>query len=291
MAYQTHAPWGTAPGSYVRDEGLLLIAEGLSASGKGPGDEGQARQRLYSCELASNVRSIPIPPRADALSNLTYLATSTQRPISESDRHTETASENAVDEDEIEDTGPSHISLRQSFAQSWQSPAANSAAVYSKVASMTPASHQQDPSHLDVAPPQPSASEHTPLLLQESVSKEQSHSDNPRQAVWEELSLLLKWSAPICVTHLLELSLVTVTVISVGHLGTLELAAASLASMTCNVVSLSFIQGAASALDTVRLQVLFATHAALTDKHAYSSALKLTPAPGRPSQACMLYAP
>lgn len=48
---------------------------------------------------------------------------------------------------------------------------------------------------------------------------------------------------PICGTHFLEYSLLVVTVISVGHIGTVELAAASLASMTSNVVALSVIQG------------------------------------------------
>lgn len=136
------------------------------------------------------------------------------------------------------------MTFRQSFAQSWQSPAANAMESYSKVAHLAPPGDIPQPGH--------ALHEQTPLL-RESVSKESLSKATPRQAIKEELTLLLKWSAPICITHLLELSLVTVTVISVGHLGTLELAAASLASMTCNVVALSFIQGAASALDTVSI--------------------------------------
>lgn len=107
---------------------------------------------------------------------------------------------------------------------------------------------------ISVAPAQDlsnSISETTPLLP-DAISKKASDGGvQGRSATTYELVLLLKYSIPICITHLLELSLVTVTVISVGHLGTLELAAASLASMTTNVVALSFIQGAASALDTV----------------------------------------
>ena len=53
-----------------------------------------------------------------------------------------------------------------------------------------------------------------------------------------ETSILLSYLLPIAGTHFLEYSLLVVTVVSVGHIGTTELAAASLASMTSNVSSL-----------------------------------------------------
>lgn len=59
---------------------------------------------------------------------------------------------------------------------------------------------------------------------------------------------------PICGTHFLEYSLLIVTVVSVGHIGTVELAASSLGSMTANVVALSVIQGFCAALDTLCTQ-------------------------------------
>jgi hypothetical protein len=56
-----------------------------------------------------------------------------------------------------------------------------------------------------------------------------------------ETSILLSYLLPIAGTHFLEYSLLVVTVVSVGHIGTTELAAASLASMTSNVSSTSLL--------------------------------------------------
>lgn len=52
-------------------------------------------------------------------------------------------------------------------------------------------------------------------------------------------------------TQLLEYSLVITSVLSIGHLGTTELAAITLGSMTASVSGFSIIQGLASALDTL----------------------------------------
>ena len=52
-------------------------------------------------------------------------------------------------------------------------------------------------------------------------------------------------------THLLEYSLVVVSVVSIGHISTTALAAISLGSMTASVSGYSVIQGLTSALDTV----------------------------------------
>ncbi|KAK4699422.1 protein disulfide-isomerase A1, partial [Phenoliferia sp. Uapishka_3] len=56
---------------------------------------------------------------------------------------------------------------------------------------------------------------------------------------------------PIAGTQFLEYSLFVVSIVTVGHLGVTELAAASLGSMTANLVSLSIIQGFSVALDTL----------------------------------------
>ena len=52
-------------------------------------------------------------------------------------------------------------------------------------------------------------------------------------------------------THVLEYSLVVVSVVSIGHISTSALAAISLGSMTASVSAFSIIQGLASALDTL----------------------------------------
>ncbi|PWN32367.1 MATE efflux family protein [Meira miltonrushii] len=66
-----------------------------------------------------------------------------------------------------------------------------------------------------------------------------------------ELTVLCRFSIPIWLCHLLELSLNVVSVFSLGHLGTNELAAASLSSMTANVTGYSILAGFISALDSI----------------------------------------
>ncbi len=68
---------------------------------------------------------------------------------------------------------------------------------------------------------------------------------------WREARVLTGYTIPIFATHLLELSLSVASVFSLGHLGTVELAAASLSSMTANVSGYSVLSGFISALDTL----------------------------------------
>lgn len=68
-----------------------------------------------------------------------------------------------------------------------------------------------------------------------------------------EAAILMGYLLPIAGTHFLEYSLLVVTVVSVGHIGTTELAAASLASMTSNVVALSVINGFCTAVSNTPL--------------------------------------
>ncbi|KAH9453472.1 hypothetical protein Pst134EA_024344 [Puccinia striiformis f. sp. tritici] len=85
------------------------------------------------------------------------------------------------------------------------------------------------------------------VALEDVDSRQTCH--NPLHEVTEEFLLLLKYAVPIIGTHLLENTLMLVSIVSVGHLGTNELAAASMANITLNCSSLSVIVGFASALD------------------------------------------
>ncbi|EGV64041.1 ethionine resistance protein [Yamadazyma tenuis] len=73
----------------------------------------------------------------------------------------------------------------------------------------------------------------------------------PVTTVSLELRHLLKSSIPLVLTFLLQNSLSTVSVLSVGHLGATELAAVSMGSMTANITGYAAIQGVATALDTL----------------------------------------
>lgn len=66
-----------------------------------------------------------------------------------------------------------------------------------------------------------------------------------------ELASLVRSSIPLVCTFLLQNSLSTVSVFSVGHLGAIELAAVSMGSMTANITGYATIQGIATALDTL----------------------------------------
>jgi len=66
-----------------------------------------------------------------------------------------------------------------------------------------------------------------------------------------ELKALLKSSVPLVLTFLLQNSLSTVSVFTVGHLGATELAAVSMGAMTANITGYATIQGIATALDTL----------------------------------------
>ncbi|ODV68626.1 MATE efflux family protein [Hyphopichia burtonii NRRL Y-1933] len=66
-----------------------------------------------------------------------------------------------------------------------------------------------------------------------------------------ELKSLVKSSIPLVLTFLLQNSLSTVSVFTVGHLGAVELAAVSMGAMTANITGYATIQGIATALDTL----------------------------------------
>ncbi|EJD04959.1 multidrug/Oligosaccharidyl-lipid/Polysaccharide flippase [Fomitiporia mediterranea MF3/22] len=68
---------------------------------------------------------------------------------------------------------------------------------------------------------------------------------------WEETKILIKYTLPVYGTQLLEYSLIIASVVSIGQISTVALAASTLGSMTASVTGYSILQGFASTLDTV----------------------------------------
>lgn len=69
-----------------------------------------------------------------------------------------------------------------------------------------------------------------------------------------EAKLLFKYSLPLMGTYLLQYSFSLVTIFVVGHIGTDELGAVSLATMTANITGLAIYEGLATSLDTLCAQ-------------------------------------
>lgn len=76
----------------------------------------------------------------------------------------------------------------------------------------------------------------------------------PETNLKTETLVLLKYSSPMIVTFLLQYSLTVASVFSVGRLGSMELAAISLCSMTSNITGYAIVQGVATCLDTLCAQ-------------------------------------
>lgn len=74
---------------------------------------------------------------------------------------------------------------------------------------------------------------------------------NTWELIREECVILVNYSLPVFVTHMLEYSLIVASVVSIGHVSTVALAAATLGSMTASVSGYTIIQGLSSALDTL----------------------------------------
>lgn len=69
-----------------------------------------------------------------------------------------------------------------------------------------------------------------------------------------ETGLLARYSGPLILTYILQYSFSLVTVLVAGRLGTKELGAASLATMTANITGLCVYEGLATSLDTLTSQ-------------------------------------
>ncbi|KAG8982351.1 hypothetical protein FRB93_008158 [Tulasnella sp. JGI-2019a] len=68
---------------------------------------------------------------------------------------------------------------------------------------------------------------------------------------WKEARVVMSYAFPILITQLLEYSLLISSVIALGHLSTIALAASTLGSMTASVSGFTLIAGMASALDSL----------------------------------------
>ncbi|CUM66087.1 uncharacterized protein PRCAT00003741001 [Priceomyces carsonii] len=86
------------------------------------------------------------------------------------------------------------------------------------------------------------------LLSQHSLIAE------PETDVNTEIFILLKYSFPLVLTFLLQYSLTVASIFSVGRLGSNELAAVSLSSMTANISAYAIFQGVSTCLDTLCAQ-------------------------------------
>ncbi|KAH9174752.1 MATE efflux family protein [Lactarius sanguifluus] len=98
--------------------------------------------------------------------------------------------------------------------------------------------------------------EYSPLLVPrieegDSASNDPAHPLSSAKVYRDELRILFKYTLPVLGTHLLEYSLVVASVVSIGHLSTVALAASTLGMMTASVTGYSIIQGLSSTLDTM----------------------------------------
>ncbi|KAL5520376.1 hypothetical protein ACEPAG_9600 [Sanghuangporus baumii] len=89
------------------------------------------------------------------------------------------------------------------------------------------------------------------IVEEDEIPDQEKPEPGPLAAYWEETKILMKYTLPVFGTQLLEYSLVIASVISIGHLSTVALAASTLGSMTASVTGYSILQGFASTLDTV----------------------------------------
>lgn len=90
--------------------------------------------------------------------------------------------------------------------------------------------------------------------LQTVLSHHSELAPEPDTKMYIEMWVLFKYSLPLIVTFLLQYSLNVASVFSVGRLGSAELAAVSLSTMTANITGYSIIQGVSTCLDTLCAQ-------------------------------------
>ncbi|KAF9089402.1 hypothetical protein BGX23_006725 [Mortierella sp. AD031] len=81
-----------------------------------------------------------------------------------------------------------------------------------------------------------------------------------RELTTREFRILLRYSGPVVLTYVLQNSLQMASLIALGHLGSIELAASSLASMFAAVTCWSVSLGTATALDTLCSQSFTSHH-------------------------------
>ncbi|KAK3835971.1 MAG: putative MATE efflux family protein subfamily [Linnemannia elongata] len=96
-----------------------------------------------------------------------------------------------------------------------------------------------------------------------------------RELTAREFKILLKYSGPVVLTYILQNSLQMASLVSLGHLGSIELAASSLASMFAAVSCWSVSLGTATALDTLCSQSFTSHHPHMLGIHLQRAILVL----------------
>ena len=84
--------------------------------------------------------------------------------------------------------------------------------------------------------------------------KDQSRERSSVHGLRAEIWLLLRYSLPLVVTYLLQFLPYVLTTLIAGHLSADDLAAASIGGTTVAICGSAFIQGMATALDTLCAQ-------------------------------------
>lgn len=92
----------------------------------------------------------------------------------------------------------------------------------------------------------PNGNENDDTMIQDHIDSKTSDT-----TVLVELKSLLLSSLPLAITFLLQCSLSSVSVFAAGNLGTIELAAVSVGSLTTSMTGYAIVQGVIAALDTL----------------------------------------
>lgn len=102
-------------------------------------------------------------------------------------------------------------------------------------------------------PNEPYGGQNSPKKIQQKWDEAIAH--KKIHTTWQrEAKVIAKYSLPLMLTFLLQYSLTVASIFTVGHIGTAELGAVSLASMTANITGYAVYQGLATSLDTLCAQ-------------------------------------
>jgi len=108
-------------------------------------------------------------------------------------------------------------------------------------------------------PAQPYGGQDDPALIHQKW--EEAVKEGKIHTTWQrEAKTLATYSLPLMVTFTLQYSLTVASIFTVGRLGTAELGAVSLASMTANITGYAIYQGLATSLDTLCAQAYGSGH-------------------------------
>lgn len=112
--------------------------------------------------------------------------------------------------------------------------------------------------------------ERQPLLRNENPTNDSSSDVAVKDAgdLRAEFKLLCEYSVPLIATYLLQYSATVITTVVAGRLGADELAAASVGLTTMNIIGFAFLEGMATALDTLCAQAYGSGHLVGVGLHA-----------------------